>query len=1443
MLQANPNLGARDVQEILALTATMAGTNTTADANAAYSYNGSTLWNGGGMHESYDYGFGEVDAEAAVRLAKTWKPQDTFNNESFTEDQQSINGYQSESGIYNGSATYNANSGNGLAANNHGFTADSTGLLIPDAGSGAAPYVDFAVGSLPSASSLTAEHVYLTLDIAFPTLTNAANQLTMANALLAAMTVTLTSGDGTVSTLMSPVTAAQTAAGAQTPNGAVVLSGQTTPVFQYTFDTVRDWNENANQDYRVSVTYASGTSNLGEIQSAQLQVFGDTSTAGAGQTHYYTNEFGSLSTDPNNAARGTLTDTGTGVTLNAAATSTNDTLDLAAGSTDSSIAGRALTISSGTTVTTAAAGSGNDLVVANNAGDTIYAGSGNDALVAGSGADTFVLTANSGQQQIDLFTPGQAGDAVNFAGTGATTVKLTTVAGKLTNLVGLDASGNVVTASGTGGEISQAGPGTGWTLLKAVDTNGDGLADLLWENTTSGQVQLWTAIGTGYVNRGNIDGTTSMTGWTLLAADAATSGQPAQLIWTEPNGSAGTLVRSWTIDDNVVSDAEYYSNGSAYQPNSNSTASQTQGINTAVSVMAADINGDGHTDIIFRWAVGSNVALAAWELSGNNVLAANNLFTTGGTAINGTNNVGLSSNFVIFGSADFNGDGTQDLLLEDTSTGNLNLLLMGTAGNSLQAMQSISGTSTLANGYSVIATANLNANASRELIERASGSGAIHGTITALAFLAQTSTLVTTTLGVVTDSAQFIGAADLNGDGKTDLVWQDSSTHVVSIWWGGVQSNSSTIQLTTQLSSVAALASTLNATQLTYESAATAAAASDLVGMDASGNVVTASGTGSEISQSGPGAGWTLLKAVDTNGDGLADLLWENTSSGQVQLWTATGTGYTNRGNIDGTTSMTGWTLLAADAATSTQPAQLIWTEPNGSTGSLVRSWSIADNVVTDSEYYSNGAGFQPNSSSTASQTQGINTTDTVTAADINGDGHSDVIFRWTVGSNVAFAVWELSGSNIVYTGYLSTTSGAAINGTNNVGLSSTYCIMGAADFNGDGKQDLLLEDMSNGNLNLLLMGGGTNGQQAVDSFTGSSSLANGYSVIATANLNGTGDQQLIERAAGSGTVHGTVIAVSLQASGIVTTGLGIVTDNSRFVGAADLNGDGTTDLVWQDSKSNVVSVWWSGLQRNSSTIQLATQLSSVSALADVLPATQSATGTATLQGVAPGQLSLYNNIIGATTLDDSALPGSLTIDLRLPSGETATPLAHLQSVIGNNAGDTIYANASSGGTLTGGTGNDTLTGGAGNDILSGGGGTNTLAGGGGTDSYWISATDVDTINNGVSTSNTAAGQVDFLGSLTDENLWFQHTGNNLIVDVVGTSKTTTLNNFYTSGDTYAQVSQFDAGSLKLDTQLATLVQAMATYSANNGAFNPQTATAMPTDTNLQNAIAAAWHS
>ncbi|MDA5193991.1 putative Ig domain-containing protein [Govanella unica] len=75
MLEANASLGYRDVKEILAYSARL-----TDAGNSGWSYNGADNWNGGGLHFNHNYGFGLVDATAAVCLAETWGMQHVYAN-------------------------------------------------------------------------------------------------------------------------------------------------------------------------------------------------------------------------------------------------------------------------------------------------------------------------------------------------------------------------------------------------------------------------------------------------------------------------------------------------------------------------------------------------------------------------------------------------------------------------------------------------------------------------------------------------------------------------------------------------------------------------------------------------------------------------------------------------------------------------------------------------------------------------------------------------------------------------------------------------------------------------------------------------------------------------------------------------------------------------------------------------------------------------------------------------------------------------------------------------------------------------------------------------------------------------------------------------------------------------------------------------------------------
>jgi hypothetical protein len=129
-----------------------------------------------------------------------------------------------------------------------------------------------------------------------------------------------------------------------------------------------------------------------------------------------------------------------------------------------------------------------------------------------------------------------------------------------------------------------------------------------------------------------------------------------------------------------------------------------------------------------------------------------------------------------------------------------------------------------------------------------------------------------------------------------------------------------------------------------------------------------------------------------------------------------------------------------------------------------------------------------------------------------------------------------------------------------------------------------------------------------------------------------------------------------------------------------------------------------------------------------------------------------------------------------------------------------------------------------------------------GSDTYQFGSTfGSATINNPGTPSGSPHGEVDFT-TLNADQLWFEQSGNNLIIEEIGTNDKVTFTNwFYAPGD---QVESFNsADGLTLDSQVTQLVTAMASFASNNPGFDPSTAIAMPTDTTLQAAITASWHS
>lgn len=166
---------------------------------------------------------------------------------------------------------------------------------------------------------------------------------------------------------------------------------------------------------------------------------------------------------------------------------------------------------------------------------------------------------------------------------------------------------------------------------------------------------------------------------------------------------------------------------------------------------------------------------------------------------------------------------------------------------------------------------------------------------------------------------------------------------------------------------------------------------------------------------------------------------------------------------------------------------------------------------------------------------------------DINGDGRADYVWKDAAG---VVSVW------------LST--GEAASSKSSVGSAPSNTVLtGVADFNGDGFGDIVYEDLSTGTVTVWLMTGSAH--QAV-----TRNLAAGERVAAIGDLDGDGLADIATVTSG-GMVRA-YLSLPDNSSRLVT--IGTLPSLSAPLGAADLNADGTTDLLFFNAQASQLVSW-----------------------------------------------------------------------------------------------------------------------------------------------------------------------------------------------------------------------------------------------------------------------------
>jgi hypothetical protein len=279
------------------------------------------------------------------------------------------------------------------------------------------------------------------------------------------------------------------------------------------------------------------------------------------------------------------------------------------------------------------------------------------------------------------------------------------------------------------------------TILATHDFNDDGYSDILWRDT-GGDLSLWLMNGSKVSTAGSLG--KLVTTWSVVGQRDFNGDGEADIFWRDTSGDL----------------AIWFMNGTTL-----STTASLGNVPATWNVYGtADLNGDGRGDLLWHdssgdvaiWYMNSGTVLGAtslgnvptnWSIVGDDntgniywqdTAGDRSIWHVSGGQVTKTVSLGnLPTNWVIAGLGDFNGDGVVDILWRDNNTGTAVIWFM---------------TSSLTVGSS----ANLGA--------------------------------------LPTNTWSIAQIGDYNADGKSDIMWIDSSGDV-ALWFmnGGTVSSSASL--------------------------------------------------------------------------------------------------------------------------------------------------------------------------------------------------------------------------------------------------------------------------------------------------------------------------------------------------------------------------------------------------------------------------------------------------------------------------------------------------------------------------------------------------------------------------------------------------------------------------------------------------------------------------
>ncbi len=452
---------------------------------------------------------------------------------------------------------------------------------------------------------------------------------------------------------------------------------------------------------------------------------------------------------------------------------------------------------------------------------------------------------------------------------------------------------------------------TEWVIAGTADFTGDGQLDLLWQNTVTGQRAIWAMNGTTALYGVDL-GIVSLDWWIAGVGDFNADGKP-DILWTNTatNERAIWLMNGTTAISGVslgIIPFEWLIAG------------------------AADFNLDGQTDIL--WSNILTGERSIWLMNGT-------------SPINGVSLGIFTPRLQISGTGDYNGDGYADILLSDQVSGARSVWLMnGTSIASTVSLGTVGPEWILIRPVPRRVPVDFNADSKSDVVWQNTTTGERSAWL-----MNGTTALSGISLGTRSTDWEIAATGDFNTDGRADLVWQNNVTGERNIWLMNGGTKLSEVALATipvdwkfratgdfNLDGVVDLVlqnTTTGECVVWFMNGATPTGGVSLgvqpltmqiVGCgdfnaDSKADLVWTNTTtgersiwlmngatmGSSVSLGVVPLQWAIAGTGDFDQDGNADLVWQNTATGERSIWLMNGT--SPRSGVSLGTAPTSWSI------------------------------------------------------------------------------------------------------------------------------------------------------------------------------------------------------------------------------------------------------------------------------------------------------------------------------------------------------------------------------------------------------------------------------------------------------------------------------------------------------------------------------------------------------